>query len=75
MRRRRLRVREQPVPPERIRRFLACEWGWFGPSHEGGYLTSGYYEAHGRYLSAWSAWMDENDVDLVAWFDRFGEFR
>jgi hypothetical protein len=34
-------------------------------------VTTGAHEAHLRYLNAWSAWMDENDVGLVDWFDRF----
>jgi hypothetical protein len=68
-------VREVPVPPERIRRFVASEWGWFGPACVDGYVTVGHYEAERRYLSAWSAWTDENDVDLMTWFDRYGEFR
>jgi hypothetical protein len=59
-----------PEPPEHIRRFVACEWGWDGPAYVDGYLTTGRHEAHLRYLDAWSDWMDENDVDLVDWFER-----
>jgi hypothetical protein len=64
-------VRVLPVPPERIRRFVACEWGWHGPAYEDGHIVFGYHQAHARYLSAWSAWIDENDVDLMDWFDRY----
>ena len=71
MRRRRLRVPAIPEPPERIRRFVASEWGWDGPHYVDGHLVLGHHEAHLRYLAAWSEWMDENGVDLVEWFERF----
>ncbi len=72
MRRRRPRVVALPEPPLRIRRFVAAEWGWDGPEYEEGYLVLGHYEAERRYLSAWSAWIDQHDVDLGDWFDRYG---
>ena len=72
MRRRRQRVLGVPVPPEHIRRFVACEWGWDGPSYVDGRLVLGYHEAHSRYLEAWSAWMDNSGCDLTDWFDHYG---
>jgi hypothetical protein len=72
MRRRRLRVPVVPEPPLRIRRFVAAEWGWDGPAYEDGYLVLGHYEANRRYLTAWSDWCDEHDVNLMDWFDRYG---
>ena len=60
-------------PPPRIRRFVAAEWGWDGPQYDNGGLALGYYEAELRYFAAWSQWMDDNGVDLVEWWDRFGQ--
>ena len=69
MRRRRPRVlRLIPGPPESIRRFVACEWGWDGPHYIDGFIVTGYHQAYLRYLDAWSDWIDENDVDLMDWF-------
>jgi hypothetical protein len=73
VRRRRPRQPATPVPPPRIRRFVASEWGWDGPRYDDGGLVLGHYEAERRYFAAWSAWMDDNGVELVTWWDLYGQ--
>lgn len=73
MRRRRpLAARRIPDPPERLRRFVASEWGWDGPRYKDGRLVLAHFEAEHRYFAAWEAWMDEHDVALEDWWDLVG---